>query len=286
MGSIPKELLAGGVAGMSSLLVVHPLDTIRTRVQVRNTTTIGTVRNLLNEGVTAFYKGMTFPLCAQFAYKATIFGASRVGERFYRSITGTGHDAALPASALALCGSFGGGVNALVVTPVELVRNRLMVQGGGGASVYRGSLDCVRQVVATEGVLTLWRGLSSTLVRDVPGVAAWIATFRVAEGMLKRRAAEARGEDPSSVSLPAYQRMAAGALAGVSFWTVALPADAVKAVIQTDRLSSGHFLRAGAQLVREGGIKRLYRGLPIACARGVPGAAITFTTYSYVRELL
>lgn len=302
MGSIAKELLAGGIAGVSSTLAVHPLDTIRTRVQTgfAPTSAETVARTVREEGFRAFYKGMAFPLSAQFVYKSTIFSASKLADTVIRVIASVPDAAPLPGWAHTLCGSFGGGVNALVVTPVELVRNRLMVQGGeGGGTVtstaggtrYRGPVHCIRHVVATEGVNTLWRGLSATLVRDMPGVAVWYGTFMAAQGMLHRRAsraAVARGDDPSLVSLPAYQRMFAGSLAGVSFWTVALPADAIKAVVQTDRTGAlgGSFLRAGAQLLRDGGVRRLYRGYFVACSRGIPGAAITFTTYSYARELL
>lgn len=55
---------------------------------------------------------------------------------------------------------FTGGVNAFFISPVELVRTRLMLQFGRkpeGPSSLAGPLDCVRQVVRRHGVLGMWQ---------------------------------------------------------------------------------------------------------------------------------
>lgn len=68
------------------------------------------------------YKGMLAPFLAQGVYKAVIFGANNALSRVLRK-----GDEPLSPAQQALCGSFAGGANAFVVTPVELVRNRLQV---------------------------------------------------------------------------------------------------------------------------------------------------------------
>ncbi len=72
--------------------------------------------------------------------------------------------------------------NSFLVTPVELIRNRMMLQYhrvglGGGASggrvasvSYKSSWDGIRQVFASTGFFGFFRGLSMTLRRDVVGV--------------------------------------------------------------------------------------------------------------------
>ena len=96
---------------------------------------------------------------------------------------------------------------------------------------------------------------------------------------------------------------------GIGFWTFAFPQDLIKSIIQTQSLQRFaaaapvtpmsspaavasvsapstsaplSFLATGRHLVRTEGVARLWRGFPIALFRGVPGAAITFTTYTTV----
>ena len=102
---------------------------------------------------------------------------------------------------------------------------------------------------------------------------------------------------------------------GIGFWTFAFPQDLIKSIIQTQSslqhvaasstaarpsasvsvasssISSSSpsplsFLATGRQLVTNEGLGRLWRGFPIALFRGIPGAAITFTTYTTVMRNL
>lgn len=74
---LQHAIAAGSIAGMCSILVCHPFDTIRVRVQT-NRNFIGPVQcfvqTVTNEGALALYKGLTLPLFAQAVYKAVMFG--------------------------------------------------------------------------------------------------------------------------------------------------------------------------------------------------------------------
>jgi hypothetical protein len=51
------------------------------------------------------------------------------------------------------CGTLAGSVNSMVVTPVELVRNRLVTLRGR----YHGPSDCLREILRTDGPAGLFR---------------------------------------------------------------------------------------------------------------------------------
>lgn len=296
-----KNTVAGSMAGMASLLVCHPLDVVRTRLQTsaRFRGAFDCARKtVVEEGVLALYKGMSGPLLAQGIYKAVMFGAYTTAQQAIRSFSGAPASQPLSIPQLFLCGAFAGGCNSFVVAPVELVRNRLIAQytplkvaaaaataatGGGTQSVvassadaastpfYRGPIDCVRQVVQSDGIRGLWKGLGPTLVRDVPGVGAWYAGYEVTRKLLT-------GNLPAS-PLPAWKALTAGAMGGISFWLVAMPFDTVKSIVQTDLQGKyKNALDCVQQVVRKEGIRRLYRGLPVALTRGIPGAATVFYT--------
>lgn len=206
-----NAVAAAAVAGVASTAVCHPLDTIRTRLQTAslsanaNASASGhhgsggvyyrgpldcLAQTVRHEGVGALYKGLAAPLAAQAVYKAVIFGS------YGQASEALGSNAHAAGSAARLwrvfaCGCFAGSVNALVVCPIELVRNRLMVQSSAaGQQRFRGALDCVRQTVRTErgGPLALWRGVSSTVLRDGPGLGLWFVSFELSKQALQASA--------------------------------------------------------------------------------------------------
>eukprot|EP00975_Prorocentrum_lima_P018145 3822822-Prorocentrum_lima.AAC.1 len=74
-----------------------------------------------------------------------------------------GRQASLSPLETALCGAISGSVNAVVVTPVELVRNNLMTDV---KRRFAGPLAVVQYVLKRHGLLALWKGLTATVVRD------------------------------------------------------------------------------------------------------------------------
>ena len=330
-----------------SLLVCHPLDTVRVRLQTtsasRFTGPLDVVRQTAQrEGLLGFYKGMATPLLSQALQKATMFFAFGGAKRQLGPLLlGPPAQPALPPALpplpfVALCGGIAGGANALVAAPIELVRNRLQVQyhraGERGAAVrYAGPVDVVRQTLRTAGARGLWTGMLPMLYRDVPGVAAWYTGFEGSRRLLTA------GQQPETVqtwklmlagacgqlrsrAVTEQQRLCSALLlisvslrplsplsssrclcsGGIGFWTFGFPQDLIKSVIQTQAMhtvtqtqpsaaavlpsspAALSFFSTARQLVAAEGASRLWRGFPIALLRGIPGAAITFTTYTTV----
>ena len=214
-----RTVISGTCGGMASILAVHPLDTVRTRLQAAPA---GAYRGawhcaratLRREGPLALYKGLAWPLAAQGLYKAVMFGVYGAASRALR-----GGDPARPLAAheVFAAGGVAGGANALVLAPVELVRNRFQVAAGrttlraapSRVEVTReppptrtqsrgagksSATQVLREAAAAGGV---YRGLGATLLRDVPGVGAYYAAFEA----MRRRAVALRGSP--KLELPA-----------------------------------------------------------------------------------
>lgn len=120
-----KDIGAGTSAGIVSVLVCHPLDTIRVRLQTAPSGRFSGVADVVrqtvrSEGPLALYKGMAFPLAAQGLQKATMFVSFGLARRFMleKGVAAPGQP--LPLSAVFLCGSFAGVCNTLVANPFEL----------------------------------------------------------------------------------------------------------------------------------------------------------------------
>ena len=196
---VVKDLTAGSIGGTVSIFCCHPLDTIRTRLQVDAMSNTGGQRlyrgawdclqkTVKHEGIRGLYKGMASPLAAQGFYKAVMFGSFGFASRSLLKLkkirqggNAPGKGPSLTLSDTVLCGAFAGTVNTLVLSPIELIRNRLMVQSYSSERLYTGVVDCVQKVVRNEGgVLALWKGWSATVLRDGPGVGVWFGAFEFA----------------------------------------------------------------------------------------------------------
>ena len=221
---------------------------------------MGTLRH---EGVRALWQGMSVPLFAQAVYKAILFSGFGASSRALSSF-----EASHPRATWYACGSFAGLCNSVCVCPVELIRNRLQIQKGQG----QGPFGVAHLVVSANGVLGLWKGWGVTAIRDGLGVGAWFAAFRTAKASLQSRGFP----EGTAVAL-------GGCCAGVSFWTVALPWDCIKSVIQTSErnLTIVQALRI-LHVSPCSNWKRLYRGYSIALLRGLPAASLTFSVQHYV----
>lgn len=54
----------------------------------------------------------------------------------------------------------------LATYPLDTVRLCLIAQAGG-EHVYSGAIDCARQLIANEGILSLWSGFFVNVFRAV-----------------------------------------------------------------------------------------------------------------------
>lgn len=300
MSPAARDILSGTVAGIASIIVCHPLDTLRVRMQTTNAARFTGLADVLSktvshEGVLALWKGLSVPLFAQGIQKATMFYGSGVARRTLVHYYSPSSPNTLPPLTLtAICGAVGGVSNAIVATPIELVRTRLQVQyhslkaGAINTEIprYTGPIDCARQVLASSGIRGLWTGFVPMVLRDGPGVAMWFTGFEAT------RRALTKDDDPKHV--PKWKLMVSGACGGLCFWVFGFPQDTIKSIIQTESAAAAlgaaqhttSFLGTTRQLIAKDGIGRLWRGFPIAALRAIPGASIVFTVQTLVSERL
>lgn len=243
------------------------------------------LQTLQHGGIRALYTGMALPLTAQAVYKATVFSVNDITTRALlewkrQESLKTGMLASSTTLTLGdrfTCGSVGGAVNAfLFVTPVELVRNQLIEQHTRKAHAivcastphYDGPYHVIRHLLATQGIVGLWKGAAMTVLRDSLGCGCFFATFY----FVKQRYLP--NQDMTSTAM-------AGAISGFAFWVVALPLDTVKTWVQNGSASSGKdaILHSLSQSGVLGTATRLLRGWQVAFGRGMPAAAVTMTTY-------
>lgn len=70
-------------------------------------------------------------------------------------------------------------------------------------------VDCVQKILRQRGLLGIYHGFASTLLREVPGGMAYFTAYETVKKVLTRE-----GSQPAAATL-----MFAGGMAGVSFWS-------------------------------------------------------------------
>lgn len=169
-----KNVAAGGLAGVASLIATYPLDYLRTRLATdgRSIKTQRQFNSLSDCCVKVIHEHRWGPLAL---YQG--FGTSCVGVAIYRGLYfglyGT-IQPRMPVDTFAVNFLLGWAVTAaagLASYPVDAVRRRMWLSSmsSGEQPRYRSSLDCLRQLVATEGAGALMKGAGALVVRSLTG---------------------------------------------------------------------------------------------------------------------
>jgi ornithine carrier protein len=296
-----KDISYGSLAGTVGKIVEYPFDTVKVRLQsqpdhlpLRYTGPLDCFRQSLQQGgVRNLYRGVSAPLFGAAAETACLFWAYRLAQDVLRSTVLKGHDTEekLPLGALVTAGAMSGGVTSLVLTPIELVKCRMQapLQSSidptlgprmGLSSKSISPFAVIADVHRREGLKGFWRGQFGTLLRETGGSAAWFGSYETLSLAFKKRL-----KDPQNDSLPLWQQMLSGAVAGMAYNFIFFPADTIKSKIQTGELNARPtFFNVGTELYRSHGLKGLYRGCGITVARSAPSSALIFTIYEFLRK--
>jgi solute carrier family 25 (adenine nucleotide translocator) protein 4/5/6/31 len=77
-----------------------------------------------------------------------------------------------------MAGAVMGGVVHTIVAPIERAKlflqtqeSNLAIVGGGGRRRFKGMVDFIARTVREEGIVSLWRGNGSSVIRYYPSVA-------------------------------------------------------------------------------------------------------------------
>lgn len=174
--SFAVKLSSGGIAGAIANTICFPFDFARTRlasdVRHGNAQFKGfwdclstTVRQ---QGITGLYTGWSVTVVGAFVYRAGQLGLFKQIQELNPWKEDKGTIGAASAFAAVTAG------RTVVMPfnyPFDTIRRRLMLESEKPLSirVYKGSIDCFRQVLAKEGVKGLYKGMVSELFRGVGG---------------------------------------------------------------------------------------------------------------------
>ncbi|OQV21342.1 Mitochondrial carnitine/acylcarnitine carrier protein [Hypsibius exemplaris] len=283
-----KDFFAGGFGGSCLVIVGHPLDTIKVRLQTMPRVSAGQTplysgtydcfkKTIKAEGFKGLYKGMGAPLSGI----APIFAISFLGFSVGKKMQQDTPDQKLSAIQLFKAGCLAGVFTTAIMAPGERIKCLLQVQHGHAKPKYSGPIDVIKQLYKEGGVRSIFRGTGATLLRDVPASGVYFMSYE----WLKKATTPA-GEDPSKIN--PLRAIFAGGCAGIVNWLVALPPDVLKSRLQTapDGLYPNGMRDVLRQVIREEGVGGLFKGLTPVMLRAFPSNAACFLGYEIAYKFL
>ncbi|XP_073005947.1 uncharacterized protein [Typha latifolia] len=255
-----KMYVVGAGLFSSITVALYPVSVIKTRMQVATKDAVqknafAAFRNILKvDGIPGLYRGF-----------GTVIAAIANGI--------AGMSASLCSQAL--------------FVPIDVVSQKLMVQGYSGHENYNGGLDVARKILKSEGLRGLYRGFVLSAVTHTPSSAVWWASYGSSQRIIWRLLGQGHDTEyvPSEwkiVSVQATGGVVAGALASC----ITTPIDTIKTRLQVMDYQKTQTARQIVEtLILEDGWKGFYRGLgPRFFSMSAWGTTM-IVAYEYLKRL-
>lgn len=223
------------------------------------------------EGFLALFRGMLSPLASTAVINSIMFTGYT---NCLRMLAPEGESSATHFQRV-----ISGGVAAIpqsfILCPTDLIKIRLQRD----STQYTGVKDCVMKSYRAGGIKSLFQGQICTLMRDMPALSCYFASYFYFNTALKK-----------SIDSKVTTSFIAGAMAGAASWIIVYPMDVAKSTIQgmasTSDLKDRRVFTVLRKIQTQHGFSQLYRGLGIALVRSLPVNAVVFPVYEGVKRLL
>ncbi|KAI3403222.1 CRC1 [Candida oxycetoniae] len=172
-------------------------------------------------------------------------------------------------------GGFGGICAVVTGHPFDLVKVRLQT------GLYNSAVQCVKDTIAKDGPLGLYRGVLPPLLGVTPMFAVSFWGYDVG----KKLVGNFTGKDVKQFTIADIST--AGFISAIPTTLVAAPFERVKVMMQIQEGTKSKGMAAVvAEMYRTGGIRSIFKGSVATLARDGPGSALYFATYEYLKEKL
>ncbi|KAL4976186.1 mitochondrial carrier domain-containing protein [Aspergillus desertorum] len=292
------ETIAGFTAGIATTLCLHPLDLIKTRLQVDRTSSsrvgisLRAIREIFyNEGgLVAFYRGLTPNLIGNSSSWALYFlfygnVKDMLGSRRLRCDPDGGQqrrDLLFPSDYFIASGS-AGIITSILTNPVWVIKTRMLATGSMSPGAYTSFTAGAMQILRSEGIPGFYRGLVPSLF----GVSHGALQFMAYENLKLHRADAHSGEGQKRV-LNNMDFFIISSVSKIFAGSITYPYQVLRSRLQTyDAHLAYRGLRdAIAQIWAIEGLAGFYKGLGPNLFRVLPSTWVTFLVYENTRAYL
>lgn len=175
-----QRLLAGGASGAISISIFNPTEVIKTQLQssqTKKSMVTMTKEIWRNDGIVGFWSGVKPNIARTFLVNAAELGTYDHAKSLIVPYTGDNIWGHLGASSVA------GVTSAVVSTPADVVKTRLMNQAGK-QHAYNGMFHATRTILKEEGGMAFYKGFVPIIVRKILWCASFFVTYENVRGYI------------------------------------------------------------------------------------------------------
>lgn len=247
------KLLPGALQGFSATIVGHPFDTLKTRMQVKNYSSVleCASKTIQNNGLMSLYRGINIPMISHVLKRTSQFYwfdnlKSKVTNPY-------------------LCGGMSSLAGLPYSNPLQIIKINMQ---GSNANEYKNTLDCIKQHYNKYGLKGFYRGTSVTFLKDIVFGASFLGNYYTLKYYFG-------GNEW-------YHHFLYGSLSQYATWCVFIPIDYFKSRIQREKDVKIY------DILKEVKNKKVsvYRGLGFALSRQIAMSGIAMTVYEISKKYI
>lgn len=270
---ILKDVFASVIGSASCVYTGQPFDTIKVRMQVHPGEFTGPFQcfktTIFTEGITALWRGSLPAFIGAVSENAVAFAVNEELKRLFRTYT-----IPIPTSSQQFfCGSVTGFFTAFVLCPSDVLKCRAQLSRATGGS--GNFTEVFLQTFRTQGIGGFYTGITAQVMRDIPFYCFFFGSYDLACKYFKNHT-----QIPDSAVY-----FVSGGIAGQVAWSVSMPIDAVKSVVQTSA-KPVTVMETVRTIYKTRGLWGFYRGIGVAVVRAFPANAALFVGYEFTRKAI
>jgi len=263
--TILQSCVLGGSAAIFAVNFTHPIDLVKSRVQVNNLGVMQTISDVVkNEGIVSFWKGLPWAYCREGSYTAIRLGAYAP----VRDLIGAGKPDS-PIYMKFFAGALTGGIGSVAGNPFDVLKT--LSQTNQGKSIPLSTL--VGDMYRNQGVAGFYRGVNVNVMRGVVLNATKMGVYDVAKGQVVNSTGWTR-KDPRTAFCSSF-------LAGFFMTCTVAPFDRVRTKLMsqpTDKKIYTGLSDCLLKTIKNEGPLSLWRGFIPIWARFAPMATLQLLT--------
>lgn len=266
---------AGLFAGVCGIMLGHPLDTLKVRLQTGQSLPCGIGKAELFRQL---YRGIIPPVVTAGFVQSLLFSSYELAKSYAKRSLDYDH-----LQAVFYGGIVSGSSISCITTPIGVVKIQQQVRSN------KGMLNCFKDIVRTHGWTALYRAFSLMIVMEAYGRGVYLWSYEGSKMLLNenkfiRKHLRKEGSDDSSM----YERMISASIAGMLSWFVIYPLDVIKSKVQVDldRIQYKSISDCVKRTWREFGFSGFFRGVSFTLIRAAPVAATILPIYEATRNSL
>lgn len=265
--SITQRMISACSGSLITSLVVTPFDVIRIRIQQQE---------ILPQNEPCCQKHFPQEFSKEFPKEFPTSSIKPVGMKIPSSATSSLITSSSPSSSPTLASS----ATKLATSSPELfwIHNHYCNPGAENCTRISSTFQGFATISKHEGITTLWRGLSLTLLMAVPSNIIYFTGYEYLR-------------DHSPFGGYTFNPLLCGALARCMSATFVAPVELIKTRLQSipadSKESSGvmrHLLKDSMTLMQKNGAGTLFKGLGITLWRDVPFSGIYWFSYEHLKR--